>query len=410
MSDPKTVYDKPVPAFDPAIASVQSSSPPAAGSVDEAFDNLIRKNASTQAPPSTAIEALNKWEQACYRAIGRYRNWLTHNMILFLADYLNSPQGSSGIEKIRGGFAEHFAEHALGNLASHTVVKIGEETGGHLIAKLFLEKGAAKVLGGVVGFVIEVVVEAVIGDLVNKAKAKEIVGYTAAQVDALVTGVVNPIADRRLGEVTKAMQDLRDDLAKDSPSAEQWSLIKADAIIATFEVDGVLLDEHDEHLYRQMALMADVYSRTSVPAEDASPVTLSGAGDDIGFTMQHAEVKTGQTSINVLGDGGTVVVRLRAYDCVEFDDGFSPVDINGPDASPSWKTPPPPREYDVRLYQTGTLSDSNVGVPRVYHVGKEEYGVWYNLPIGVYHVMAERGDDHIVALGAEGKYWLNTDL
>jgi len=52
--------------------------------------------------------------------------------------------------------------------------------------------------------------------------------------------------------------------------------------------------------------------------------------------------------------------------------------------------------------------DSTVGVTRVFHVGKEEYGVWFNLPTDVYHVTVQRADDHPVALCAAGTYWVKT--
>jgi hypothetical protein len=170
------------------------------------------------------------------------------------------------------------------------------------------------------------------------------------------------------------------------------------------------VDPNDERLYRLMALVAGIYGRSSAPAEDRPTVTFAGPGTAIGFTMQHREVRTGQTAIDVPEDGGTLLLSLRGFDAVEYDDGFSPVDIHGPDASPSWKTLPPPRDYDVQLYQAGTVSDADVSVPRVFAVGKEQHGAWYNLPKGRYHVVARRSDDHIVALCAEGRFWVKTGL
>jgi hypothetical protein len=48
-----------------------------------------------------------------------------------------------------------------------------------------LEKGTARVLGGIVAFVVGAIVEAVFGDLLDKTD--QIVGCTAEQIDTLVT-------------------------------------------------------------------------------------------------------------------------------------------------------------------------------------------------------------------------------
>jgi hypothetical protein len=397
-------------AFSSIIASVLSSSSPAAGSAEAAVASVISANATTQAPSGTALENLNQWEQACYKAVSRYRNWLTHNMILFLTDFLNSDKGNGDIKEISGGLVDHMAEHALGNLAAHGVVHIAADTGGHMIVKLFLEKGTAAVLGGVAGFVIDVVIESTIGGFFEKIKTTQLVGYTAGQIDALVTGVVNPIADEKQQQILKTMQDLRTDLIKDPPSAEQWTDIRMGAAIASFELSGVLPNEKDERLYRLMALIDDVYGRESVPAEQDPPIVPPTGEHVITFTMQHTEVKTGQTSIDVPEDNGTLLVLFRGYDGFNDDGEFGEVDIESPAAPAAWTRPRPPRDYNVLLYLTGSAFDTTIGVPRVYRVGFQEYGVWFNLAKGVYHLTIQRGDDHIVALCGEGKYWVKTGL
>jgi hypothetical protein len=399
MSDPASAYQA-------IIASVFSTSP--VSPTEAALAGVIQRNASTQAPPSSALEMLNKWEQECYGALSRYRNWLTHNMILFLTDFLNSDKGNKEIKEITGGFVDHMAEHALGNLAAHPVVDIAAEGGGHQIAKLFLERGTARVLGGIAGFVIEIVVETALAKLFDTTK--QLVSYTSNQIDGLVTGAVNPTVDAKQQVLLKAMQDLRSDLLTDPPSADQWTDIKLGLAVAMLDVAGTLRDEKDERLYRLVALIDDVFSRPTVPAEQDSPVVLPTADHDVAFTMQHTEVKTGQTSIDVPDDNGTLVVRFRAYDCFNDDGEFGEVDIESPDAPHSWTTPRPPRDYHVLVYQTGTAMDTTIGVPRVYRVGFEEYGVWFNLAKGIYHLTLQRGDDHPVALCGEGKYWVKTGL
>ena len=391
------------------IASVLSSEPAEPDSPEAAFGQVIEGSTAAWGTPESALKALNQWEQECYAALARYRNLFTHNMILFLADDLNSSGG--GLEKITGGFAHHLADHAVANLGAIGVEKIGEHTGGHLVAKYLLQKGTARVFGGIVGFVIGVVVETAIAHLLQKTK--ELVDHTAQQIDGLVTQVVNPVVDREQRDVTVAVQRLRDDLTKESLSADELKVIRLDLIIATSKLKALWPDPNDEHDYRLMALMANVYSRTSVPAELSAPITLTGAGNDIGFTMAAAEVKTGQTSINVTGNGGIVVVRFRAYDCVNDDGEYSEVDIYASDAPAIWKSFPPPREYSVLLYQITVpgVVEPTVGVPRVFDVGVEQYGVWFNLPAGVYYVTAQRSDPNPnVSLCAKGKYWVKTAL
>jgi hypothetical protein len=395
---------KPDSVFGPIISSVMSSAPAGAGSVEAAFSQVILANATTQAPSSRAMAAIDAWELAEQRALGRYRNWLTHNMILFLVDVLNSPQGGAGLERIKGGFGQNVAEQALGNLASMAAVKIGPEPGTKLIAKWLLEKGTARVLGGIVAFVVGAIVEAVFGDLLDKTD--QIVDYTADQIDTLVTAGVNPVVNANQEAVTKAIQELRADFMTANLSVPEWQIIQIDATLALSQVSVVVLDEDDEYLYRQMALRAEVYSRHEVPAETTPPIAPAGTGHDIGFRMQQALVKTEQTSIDVAEDGSTLILRLRGYDCIVDEDGFGPVDINAPDTPSHWKHPWPAREYAVQLYQKGTVVDSDVGVDRIFQVGQEEYGIWYNLPKGVYHVSVGRSSPHPVALCGDGKYWV----
>jgi Domain of unknown function (DUF4157) len=350
-------------------------------------------------------KALNEWELAENRAINRYRNWLTHNMILFLSDVLQSGKGGAAIEKIKGGFAQNFAEQSLGNLGSLAGVEIGARVGGRQLAKLFLSLRTAKIFGGAVGFVVGAIIEALIGDLLDKTN--EIIKATAEQMDKLVTGLVNPIVNSKQEEITSAIQGLRDDILITSMSSQEWRHISNEIDTATDQIGQIFQDEGEESLYRQLALVSDVFSGKSVQAEEKSPVTLGNDQHDFQFRMEHTVVKTGQTSIIVTRDKGTVVVRSHGYDCLKDDDGsFFPVDIQGPDASPAWKVVPPPREYHIQLYQSGIISDSDIGVPRTFRVGKDEYGVWYNLAKGTYHLEAMRGDDHIVGLCAEGSYWV----
>jgi hypothetical protein len=341
-----------------------------------------------------AIEGLDKWELACNRAISRYRDLLTHNLILFLADVLTSGKGSAAIDKIKGGFIQNATEQALGNLVAMGGVVIGAHAGGRAFAKLFLAARTGKVLGGFVSFIIGAIIEAVVGDLLDKSN--EIIQATASQVDQLVTKVVNPAVNSKQQEFTRETQTLRSGFLSSGLTVQELSQATAEINSAIVQIESAFTDTNDEYLYRQLALAADVYSRRIAPAENKPPVSVPGDGNDIEFKMQHRLVKTGRTAISVVRDGATVVIRCRAEDCIEDEGVFSP----------AWMALPPPRNYYLQLYQGGFFSDTDIGVPREFHVEKEEYGVWYNLKRGTYHLMAWRVDDHPVAVCAEGKYWI----
>ena len=387
--------------------SIFSATPPKPGTADAAFADVIGNNATTQAPPQSPFEALNRWEDASDRALSRYRNWLTANMIKWLADWIRAPAEARALAGIKGTFAQHVAEHAVAGLGV-VPIEIGVQVGEHVIARLFLEKGAARVLGGIAGFVITTLVETAILGMLDKTG--QVIGYTADQISELVTGVVNPIVDSRQRDVRTALQKLRADLVKEQIPESEWRTLRAETVDAIRVLDESQKDAGDLRLYRMMALMSGVYQGASVTAEETSPVTLPPDPHDVTFTMQHTQVKTGQTEINVATAGGLIVVRFHGYDCIERDGAFVGVDATGPEAPTAWKTPPPPREYYVTLYQKGTISDTDVSVARAYHVGKDEYGVWFNLPPGSYYLRIERSDDHIVALAADGQYWAKSDL
>jgi hypothetical protein len=359
------------------------------------------ENKASAAARRESLNAIDNWEMEGNRAIGRYRNWLTHNMILFLGDLLSSGKGATAIDDMKGPFVKNVIQTMVGDAGSTIVKLAGARFGGQQLAKLFLTAGAAKWLGGIVGFVIGAIAETLIGELLDQTN--EIIRATAGQIDALVTRVLNPIVDAKQQEMTAQLQELRTSLLGEGVTESEWRRAAREVAQSTDEVSRLFRDPGEESLYRQLSLRADVCSKTSVPAEEKSPLAV-GFEQDFHIRMQHRMVKTGETSILVFRDHGTVVVRSRGYDCMMDEDGAGPVDLKDPGGSPSWKQIPPPREYYLQLYQTGLVSESDVGVPREFHVGKEETGIWYNLPKGTYHLEAWRSDDHPVALCAEGTY------
>ena len=353
------------------------------------------------------LTAINTWERALQGALNRYRNWLTHNLIMFLSDVLRSGRGRAAMAAVDVSFGRNVAEQALGNLGALTAVEIGARYGGRQLARLFLSQRTARVLGGVVGFVVGSIIEALIGSLLDRSN--EVIRSTAERMDTLVTGVVNPIVNARQAEMTQAVQDLRDRLRKETMSDQDWQRLTYEVLKARTEVAQKFLKETDEYLYRQLALVADVYSGSSVPAEEGSPVKPGAVEQDLAFTMQHQVVKTGRTGILASSPRSDLVVRCRGYDCLRQQDGtFAPVDINGPHASPSWRMSPPPRSYAIQLYRSGTLVDREIGVPRTFNVGREQTAVWYNLPKGTYRIRVWRSSAHVVALAGEARYSVST--
>jgi hypothetical protein len=354
------------------------------------------------------IAALDGWERAVDETIDRYRDWLSHNMIRFLADVLQSDKGSEALAALHSSFVTSVAEEAVGNVASLGAVKLGARFGGRQLARLFLELRHARVLGGIVGFIVGAIVEALVGDLFDKTA--EIIKTTAEQVDKLVIGVVNPIVNAKEAFIREEVQDLRVSLIKQDLPAPDWERLASEIRAATELAQQAFRAVGDESLYRQLALSTGVYTGREVVAEQKPPVKLPAVEQEFGFTMQHRVVETGATAISVPNDRGTVVIRSKAIDCFQGEDvgKYDPIDISGPAASPAWKLTPPPRSYRIELYQAGVILDTTVSVPRVFGVNQEQYGVWYGLKKGVYHIRVWRSDDHPVALCGTGKYWVTS--
>ena len=357
---------------------------------------------------TAAIKALDGWERSGNLAIDRYRNWLTHNMILFLSDVLQSGKGSEAIAKIKGGFAKSVTETALGNLGQLAAVEIGARAGGRTLARLFLSLRTAKVFGGVIGFIVSSIVGALIGDLLDKSN--QIIQTTSEQMDKLVTGFVNPTVNDKQHQFTIAVQDLRNEMEGSSLSAKEWDQILIETTIAQTDVSSIFLNQNDESLYRELALSTGVYSKKEAPAEQKSPEKLPGAGTQFEFTMQQRQVKTGKTTIHVPQDNGTVIISSSAHDCIEQDGEYDPVDIKGPDAAPSWKLMPPAREYTIDIFENSFWHwhDKELKTTRTFQVGQKQYGIWYNVPKGTYHPVIRRIDYHPVALCGECEFWVSS--
>jgi hypothetical protein len=373
--------------------------------------------ARLQRQPATAITtgtkddtvtALDRWERTVDQTMGRYRDWLSHNMIRFLADVLQSDKASEALTALHSSFVTGVAEEAAGNVASLGAVELGARFGGRQLARLFLELRHARVLGGIVGFIVGAIVEKLVSDLFDKTA--EIIRTTAEQVDKLVTGVVNPIVNANEAVIREEVQELRVSLIKQDLAAAGWERLASEIRAATALAEQAFRDVSDESLYRQLALSTGVYTGREVAAEQKRPVKLPAVEREFGFTMQHRVVETGTTAISVPNDGGTVVIRCKAIDCFQWEDdgGYDPVDIGDPEAVPAWKLTPPPRSYRIELYQTGMIFDTTAGVPRVFAVNQEQYGAWYGLKKGVYHIRVWRSDDHPVALCGSGKYWVTS--
>jgi len=395
-------------AFGSIISSVFSLSTPAAGSPDAAFADVIGTNASTTATPSSPFAALDEWENASDRAISRYRNWLAANMIKWLGDWIASPAEKHDLDAIKGPFAQHVGEHlvaALPAIPIEAAVEIAERE--IVIRRLIIDPAAsllaeetAHVLGGIAGFIIVAIVETAILHVISKTDEQVVIGYTADQISQLVTGTINPIVDARQQEARRLLRALRTALAERDLPESEWRRIRQETSESIRLIDESQKDPADLRLYRMMALMSGVYRGTSVPADATSPVTLPAVDHDLAFTMEHVEVQ-GQTPIDTFSDGSLIIVRFEAEERLrQLADGEVMV-ADGPR---------PPGEFSVTLFQKGTIADTDISVPRVYQVGGEQYGVWFNLPRGTYYLRIERSDDHPIGLAAQGKYWVKAGV
>lgn len=354
---------------------------------------------------SELLGLLDDCEVALDGFFARYRKWLTHNMIAFVGDVSKSGKADKAMASVNSGFGEGVLKEAVVNAISLGAIELGTEYGGKQFAKYFLTIRAAKVVGGVFSFIVGAILEYLVGGLFDNTAA--IIQATGDRIDALVNGTLNPVVDGKLNSVRKSIQQSRNDFAKLALAHSAWEAEKKDILELTKAAGQALPDVNDFSLYRKAALMAKVFSGGTVVAEDKAPGKMTSAGGSLGFVIQHKELKKpGQTKIVVVKDNSKVVLRLRSFDCLKDESGeVDPVDIktDGPNA---WRNTPPASEYLVELYQPGFFVDSTISIPRVFQVGKEQYGIWYNVPTGTYFVYIWGRLYHPVALCGTGQYWV----
>jgi hypothetical protein len=258
----------------------------------------------------------------------------------------------------------------------------------------------ARVFSGLAGFVVGAMVEAVVSGLLDRTA--DIIRTTAARVSDVVINVVHPIAEAQRAEARTTIRTVRAALNRGEISGSELQGVIDSMHGLQADARASVTNERDERMYRHLSLQAGVYRHSQVQAEDHQPVQPSALGGTFNFRMQHYFVATGTTSITVVADGSTVMVSCNAYDCVEDEDEWGPIDIS--QAGPAWRNYPPAREYFIELYQEGTLWNTTIGVPRRFVVGREQHAVWYGLRRGTYKLRITRGGSHPVALCGDGRW------
>ena len=354
----------------------------------------------TTAAKQLALLGLDNWEQAGGREVARYRIWLTRNLGRFLGDLLSSEKGEAVFSKIKGGFAEGVLNEAVGNIVSSGAISLAGKYGGQKLIRLFFELRHAKVLGGIIGFIAGSIIESVVGDLLDRTN--EVIRTTAGQVVAYITNVVNPRADERQQQLTLMVQEIRRGLSAAELSEAEWAAYAHQFDEGTRMANAAMLALDDLSLYRQLALMADVYSGASIAAENHPPIAGPRTGKHFTFSMQHAQVETKNTEIVVASDGANLLIECEAHHCLRDEDGeFYQVDVNGPDASPSWKGMK--STYYVELVSDRLIGTQTHGPSREFSEGMRQYAAWYGLSRGTYWLRIARGYTHIVALCGDGE-------
>jgi uncharacterized protein DUF4157 len=350
------------------------------------------------------LSLLEDCETALDGFFERYRIWLTHNMILFLSDIAKSGKGEQGLAAINSSFGEGVLKEAVVNAISMGGVELGAAYGGKQLAKYFLTLRAAKAVGGIFSFVVGAILEYLVGNLFDQTNA--IIDATASQIDLLVNGKLNPMVNAKERTIRNFISRSRKDFMSLPLTHEEWQAEKKDIIALTNNAAQAILDVKDLSLYRKAALTADVFSGGVVTAEDKAPGKLPAGGGDLAFFIQKVGLKKpGHTKIEALQDNSTITLRLQSHDCLKDEGEIYPVDV-ATSGSVAWMEPWPDREYHVELYQMGTFTNSTLSIPRVFQVGKEQWGIWYNVPKGTYLIFVERLFSHPVALCGAGHYWV----
>jgi len=366
---------------------------------------LIQRNPD----PASQIDfdSITSVEETLDEAISRLRNWLTHNLSLFLTDVMMSDNGNA-LETLRSdGFGSALLRTMIGDAFAVGGTLAGSYGGGRKLIRFFLVLRTARVFGGVIGFIVSSIIETIVASFFDRTN--QILSESAESIRELVIMVINPGVDSIGRELRGEFRTLRDRIRELDEPVNFWRELRTALGQVEENYESSIPDIRDESLYRQLALQTGVYSGQDVVAESEEPQGITGQESQFEFSMQHRMVDTGRTRINVTEDNSTVVIRSQAFDCLRGNDGeFSPVDARGESAAPSWLLTPPASIYTIMLLRRssslfGEIS-SEFHIPRRFNVNATEYGIWHRVPRGTYSLRIYRGGYHPVALCGEGGY------
>jgi hypothetical protein len=351
------------------------------------------------------FKAIDESELAMDDLMARCRNWLTHNMILFTSDLLKSKKGRRIFDATNSATVD-VGKEAIVNFLALGPTKLGEEYLVKPMQMLLTSVKVGKLLGGAFTFIIGSILEYAIGEIFDETSA--IVEKTAEQMDSVVTGIVNPVANKKQKLIRIATQQMRAGLRSLNSTDAEWAQ-RTESILTTKKAaECAVPDETEASLYRQLSLKNEIYGGAEVPAEKNPPLVISSkTNGKFPVVIRKKYVESGYTKINVSKDDSTLVILMRTYDCLKGLDRF--------DFENEVKDYPQYADLDRSFSITlcGEPIDSFEArfsmnkVPRTFHVAKHEYGIWYNLKKGTYTLFISRPDSSSpLGLCGLGNYWV----
>jgi hypothetical protein len=370
----------------------------------EGGKRFLQRNPEPASPQE--FNLVNDVERTFERALSRYRNWLTHNLILVLSDGLSSGD-IAPLSAINSPFGLELTKSITADLWGLGGTLIGSEIiRGEQLIRLFFELRRASVITGIFGFISSAIIETIVSSLFDQTA--RIISHTAAQIANLVTSVINPAVDSELENLENIFQSLNDYMRQQLLNPEAWGDLNRALILAQDSANQAIPNIADESLYRQLALFAGVYSHRSVEAESEMPLTVSGHESPFTFNMANLIVETRRTIFNVDQDNSILIIRSTGMDCVNTVSDDEPSDDEPSTAQRHLLESDMRKTYSIQLKTYSDFSpivqDRNFSISREFIVNETGYGIWYGVPRGSYWMRIYRPSSLPVGLCGEGSY------
>lgn len=356
---------------------------------------------------SQEFDLVNDVESTFERALGRYRNWLTHNLILVLTDGIISGEIAALSAIVNSPFGVELAKSIAGDLLGEGGTLMGSDIiRGEEFIRHFFELRRASAITGILGFISSAIIETIVSSLFDQTA--RIISITTSQVDNLVTSVINPGIDSELENLRNIFRFLNDFMRQQLLNSDVWGELNRALILAQDSANQAIPNIQDESLYRQLALWAGVYSHSSVEAESEMPLTISGHEYPFTFSMDNRFVETRRTLINVDQDNSIIIIKAIGMDCVNDDPSgeLSTAQLHILESGMRKTYSIQLKTYLSPIFSLGTA----YSIPRNFIVNEIGYGIWYSVPRGTYWMQMYRPSPLPVELCGEGGYQVITPI